>query len=580
MNKAAIYHRPESEYAYLYDENTVHIRLRTAKDITQVRLLYGDPYEVDGCKWNDESIEMTIVGITEEHFYWQVSVHPQYRRLKYGFHVISNKESCFFGDRGCYPFEEKYYTIPNFYFSLPYLHEIDRFKVPKWVTKTVWYQIFSERFANGNPKNDPDNVVKWESEDPTPFNFFGGDIQGIIDHLDYLESIGVNGLYLCPIFKATSNHKYDTEDYFLIDPHFGDAKLFKKFVQEAHRRGMRVMIDAVFNHMGDHSPQWQDIIEKGEQSVYKDWFHIHSFPVQYSKTDNPEVAKNLTYDTFAFTPHMPKWNTSNPEVQNYLLKVATYWIKEFDIDAWRLDVANEVDHHFWRKFHDACLELKPDFYILGEIWHSAQPWLQGDQFTGVMNYAYCENILQYFNHKDITSEQLVSVLNQQLMLYQQQVNAMNLNLLDSHDTPRIKWLLNGDMILEKQLLTFMFLQQGTPCIYYGTEIGMNGGADPCNRACMIWDESRWDMELLSFIKQLIDIRKQYSELLAMGTWKMEVVESDHLKLVRSNQSTTMTAYFNRGKDWILDSEDEILIAQQYNQNVLKDKGFVVILHQK
>lgn len=580
MNKAAIYHRPESEYAYLYDERTVHLRLRTAKDVTHVQLLYGDTYEVNGQKWRDEAIEMHLIGITEEHLYWQAEVVPAYRRLKYGFRVMNETEECFFGDRGCYPFEEKYYILPNFYFSLPYLHEIDRFKAPKWVGETVWYQIFPERFANGDSSNDPIGTLPWGSAEPTPHNFFGGDLQGVIDHLDYLKSLGVNGLYFCPLFKATSNHKYDTEDYFMIDPSFGDADLFRQLVAKAHQFGMKVMIDAVFNHMGDCSPQWQDVVQKGKDSIYQDWFHIHSFPVQYTATDNPEVAKDLTYDTFAFTPHMPKWNTANPEVQRYLLNVATYWIREFDIDAWRLDVANEVDHHFWRQFHDACLALKPDFYILGEIWHSAQPWLQGDQFTGVMNYAYCENIVQYFYQKEITSQQLASVLTQQLMLYRQQVNAMNLNMLDSHDTARIKWVLQGDTQLEKQLLTFLFLQQGTPCLYYGTEIGMSGGPDPHNRACMIWDESEWDLDLLAFVKELIALRRRYAELLAHGTWQLEVVAEDHLVLTRANEERQLTAYFNRGEDWLIEVQGDILSAQFYEQKQLKDKGFVITLQQK
>lgn len=575
MNKAAIYHRPESEYAYMYDEKVVHLRLRTAKDVIKVGVLWGDFYQVDGVKWAEKEEWMTLLAETEEHRYWQISVVPPYRRLKYGFHVIADDEAIFYGDRGCYPYEARYYTIPNFYFVLPYLHQIDRFKAPEWVKKTVWYQIFPERFANGDTSNDPEGALPWGSAEPTPHNFFGGDLQGVLDHMDYLQSLGVNGLYFCPLFKATSNHKYDTEDYYRIDPDFGDGELFKTVVDEAHRRGMRVMIDAVFNHIGDQSPQWQDVVENGEASRYSDWFHIYQFPVTYDATDNFEVAENLTYDTFAFTPHMPKWDTSNPEVCDYLLDIATYWIREYDIDAWRLDVANEVDHQFWKEFHKRCMALKPDFYILGEIWHTSQPWLQGDEFTGVMNYAYCENITQYFYKQDISDKQLISVLNEQLMLYRQQVNAMNLNMMDSHDTARLRWQVAGDDYLQRQILAFMFLQPGTPCLYYGTEIGMTGGPDPHNRACMIWDESKWDITMLNFTKAIVQLRHDYALLLSCGEFHLETCGKNHLCLTRKDEDKTLIAYFNRGKDWVLDS-DCILYAQNYENGVLKDKGFIIV----
>lgn len=155
------------------------------------------------------------------------------------------------------------------------------------------------------------------------------------------------------------------------------------------------MLDAVFNHMGYYSPQFQDVVKNGEKSAYKDWFHIHSFPVEIGKNGNVEGAKTLSFDTFAFTPMMPKLNTANKEVQDYLLEIATYWVREFNIDAWRLDVANEVDHHFWKKFYEATTAIDKDFYILGEIWHSSQSWLNGDEFHAVMNYAFTETVTNF-----------------------------------------------------------------------------------------------------------------------------------------------------------------------------------------
>ena len=254
----------------------------------------------------------------------------------------------------------------------------------------------------------------------------------------------MNGLYLCPIFTSPSNHKYDTIDYYEIDPHFGDKQLFRELVEKAHERGMRVMLDAVFNHLGASSHQWQDVILHGQESAYADWFHIASFPPSYTAIPNSENAKNLNYDTFNFNPHMPKLNTANPEVQKYLLEIATYWIREFDIDGWRLDVANEVDHHFWKEFHQAVLKQKEDLYILGEIWHSSQSWLQGDEFHAVMNYAFTDNIKAFFVEQSISISQMIFGMNRQQLLYRDQTNEVAFNLLDSHDTPRILTLCQGN----------------------------------------------------------------------------------------------------------------------------------------
>lgn len=528
MDTAAIYHRPESEYAFLYTNTRFRIRLRTRKnDIKKVYVLCGDPYTITTEKWYQKQRPMKKCLSTNVHDYWEIEVTSETRRLQYAFHVVGEDNTdCFYGDQGIFPYRENVITEPNFYFRIPYFHQIDRFTIPEWVKETVWYQIFPERFANGDKANDPEHTLPWGSKDPDREDFFGGDLQGVRDHLDYLTDLGVNGIYFCPIFKATSNHKYDTIDYYEVDPAFGDKKLLKNLIDEAHKRGIRIMFDAVFNHMGVHSPQWQDVLKNGEKSIYKDWFHIRFFPVDsYQMTDLPETAENIPYDTFAFTPFMPKLNTANPEVQKYLLDIATYWIKEFDIDGWRLDVANEVDHHFWKKFREAVTEIKPDIYILGEIWHSSQAWLQGDEFHAVMNYAFTDSIKDYFAKKKITASQMVSGMNHQQMLYRDQVNEGTFNLLDSHDTARILTLCQGNKELMKSVMAFMFLQKGSPCIYYGTEIGMTGEDDPDCRKCMIWEKEEQDLELFGFIKELVSLRKQLSKIISEGStqWLMYMI---------------------------------------------------------
>ncbi|MHC5228593.1 glycoside hydrolase family 13 protein [Enterococcus sp. LJL99] len=561
MNTAAIYHRPESEFAYLYKKGKIHLRIRTARsDVKRVELIQGDPYLFTSEQWYLERMPMKKGVSTGLFDYWEIETDASYNRLQYGFYLEGNDGTeVFYCDQGVYPHTEEIIKMGNFYFKMPYFHEVDRFKTPEWVKETVWYQIFPERFANGDSSNDRKEVLPWGSKAPDRSDFFGGDLQGVIDHLDYLVELGINGIYFCPIFKATSNHKYDTIDYFEIDPDFGDKKLFKKLVEEAHKRGIRIMLDAVFNHIGDDSPQWQDVLKDEEKSKYLDWFHIHSFPISYEMSDIPETARDLTYDTFAFTPHMPKLNTANKEVSDYLISIAKYWIEEFDIDAWRLDVANEVDHQFWKRFHKEVTAVKEDIYILGEIWHSSQAWLQGDEFHAVMNYAFTDMIKEYFVKRKLSVSKMVDGLNAQTMLYQQQVNEVMFNVLDSHDTARLLTICNDNHDLARATLAFTFLQQGSPCIYYGTEIGMTGADDPDCRKCMIWETEQQNQAMLTFTQRLIQLRKDYQPVISYGDIQWEIVDDTHdfIGFSKTYQGIKLTAYFNESLE-----EQQIAITGQ------------------
>ncbi|MEG1504263.1 MAG: glycoside hydrolase family 13 protein [Enterococcus sp.] len=580
MNYAGIYHRPESEYAFLYTQDLMRIRLQTARDeIKKVELLSGDFYLFAEEKWYQHPQVMQKAYTTDTHDYWEIEVTAPHHRLAYAFLITDfSGTQIFYTDQGIFAFDEQRIARDNLYFRMPYFHEIDRFKVPSWVAKTVWYQIFPERFCNGDPSNDPEDTIAWGSEKPTRESFYGGDLQGVINQLDYLEDLGINGLYLCPIFTSPSNHKYDTVDYYEIDPHFGDKQLFRELVEKAHERGIRIMLDAVFNHLGASSHQWQDVILHGKESAYADWFHIESFPPRYTAIPNSENAKNLTYDAFNFNPNMPKLNTANPDVQKYLLEIATYWIREFDIDGWRLDVANEVDHHFWKEFHQAVLEQKPDLYILGEIWHTSQNWLQGDEFHAVMNYAFTDAIKAFFVEQSISLSQMIFGMNRQQLLYRDQTNEVTFNLLDSHDTPRILTLCQGNQALMKAVLTFMFIQKGTPCIYYGTEVGMEGGADPDCRRCMLWGEDQ-DQELHTFMKQLIALRKQFSEVFSYGstTWHYDD-DKKTVSLTRTYKEKTIVALFNEGEVFETEIKGRRLFGQNYHESStyqLAKHGFVI-----
>lgn len=538
MEYAAIHHQPFSSDAYSYDGRTVHIKIRTKKgDADLIRLIWGDPYEYNVGRWAANEQPMRKIAATDMHDYWFAEVVPPFRRLQYAFVVTDHHEDIFFGSSGVCPYNEKTLETIHYYFKLPFVHETDTFQAPEWAKSTVWYQIFPERFANGREDLSPENVLPWGSKDPDVNDFFGGDLQGIVDKLDYVEDLGVNGIYLTPIFSAPSNHKYDTLDYYSIDPHFGDPELFRTLVSQLHQRGMRIMLDAVFNHIGSASPQWQDVVKKGAQSRYKDWFHIHSFPVTEGN-----------YDTFAFTPDMPKLHTANPEVQRYLLDIALYWIREFDIDGWRLDVANEVDHAFWKTFKQAVSAEKPDIYILGEIWHSSEPWLRGDEFHAVMNYPFTEPMIEYFADRAIPASRMAHRLNAHLMNGMKQVNEVMFNLLDSHDTKRLLTRCRNDEKKARALLAFMFAQTGSPCIYYGTEIGLDGENDPLCRKCMVWDKEKQNQEMHTFMKRLIALRKQENTVLTEGNleWNLLDDQNNFIRFSRTLDEKKLIYFFNQG----------------------------------
>ncbi|MBQ1786522.1 MAG: glycoside hydrolase family 13 protein [Turicibacter sp.] len=560
MNLHAIYHRPNQNYAYSYDAKTIHLRLRTAKnDVKQVTVKFGDPYHwtkgggggnlnAEGAQgWISNEIKMKKEASTDLFDFWFVSVNPEFRRMRYAFIVEDESEQVLFGEKKIVPLTEDDKTnypylndIGNF-FCFPFLNPADIFNAPKWVKSTVWYQIFPERFANANPDLNPENTVEWGSIDPKGDTFYGGDLEGVIKNLDYLQELGINGIYFCPIFKSPSTHKYDTTDYFEIDPQFGDKKTFKRLVEEAHKRGIKIMLDAVFNHCGWNFPQWQDVVKYGEKSSYKDWFHIHKFPLIEENFDPIANPGGLNYDTFAFVKYMPKLNTENPEVIDYFLEVGRYWVREFDIDGWRLDVANEVDHTFWRLFRNAVREVKEDVYILGEIWHDSQPWLNGDQFDAVMNYPLGDAILKYVAQDKITSSEFSLALNKVLTDYARNVNEVAFNLLDSHDTQRLLTVCGGHK--QKALLayTLQMTQTGTPCIYYGGEIGLDGGADPLCRKCMIWDEEEQDREIFDYLKQLIHLRKTHSSLTSPNLEWLSTNDEDSY-VVFKKESEVETTY--------------------------------------
>ncbi len=522
MQREAIYHRAKQNWSYAYDSQTIHVRVRTKRgDVEQVIAITGDKY---AWKQTRTPMPMRIFASDELFDYWETHVKPPFLRLRYVFQFIGGEEILYRSERGFMAEEPE---ISEGFYEFPFLNPVDVFTPPSWVKEAVFYQIFPERFACGDSSISPANIEPWGAQ-PTPSNFFGGDLQGVIDHLDHLQNLGITAIYFNPLFEATTNHKYDTTDYMRVDPHFGSNEKLKELVRACHARGIRVMLDAVFNHVGHTFPAFVDVVEKGAASAYKDWFHVQKFPLT-------EQGGKLNYYTFAFEPIMPKLNTENSDVKAYLLDVSRYWIEEIGIDGWRLDVANEVDHAFWREFRQTVKAINPDVYILGEIWHDSMMWLQGDQFDAIMNYPFTEAVLSFFSKGEMDAANFAHLLGEQLAAYPQQVTETAFNLLGSHDTPRLLTLSGGNVGRMKLATLFKLTYPGAVCIYYGDEIGLTGGGDPDCRKCMVWEKGGQDLDLLQFFQQAIRLRQRHSAL-----------RSVDIRFLQADAGSSVLLYERRG----------------------------------
>jgi glycosidase len=488
-----------------------------------VSVIYGDPFAyaktrgpagTEYCwQFEETSLEKQLSCGGAGPVVWRAKLAlPRRRRLKYGFRLRAAGEDYYFSENGLTAYSREAAVRNYNHFFFPFIHEVDAPRVPSWVPDTVWYQIFPERFYNGDPSLSPPKTEDWERGKPGHANFFGGDLPGIRQRLGYLRDLGITGIFLNPVFKAPSNHKYDTEDYFAIDGHFGGPEDLKGLVEDAHALGIRVMLDGVFNHTGEKHPFWQDVLKHQGKSVYRDYFHIHRFPV---KERYPDPEK-MSFDTFALDPRMPKWNTENPQARRYLLDAAVYWIRECNIDGWRLDVSDEVSLDFWRAFAEETRAVKEDLYLVGEMWHDASNWINPGYFNAVMNYPLGFAVADFFARKTIGAEEFTRRLFRVLSRYSDLHNSLAFNLLDSHDTARILTAAGGDKLALRNAFTMLFLLPGSPCLYYGTEVGMAGGGDPECRGPMVWQEERQDRELLAFFKALIALRGEHRGLIKEG----------------------------------------------------------------
>ncbi|MCI0707139.1 MAG: glycoside hydrolase family 13 protein [Ignavibacteriae bacterium] len=466
------------------------------------------------------------------------------------------------------------------------------YPVPEWAKNAIWYQIFPERFRNGDQGNDPMRndligswphyspqgwqpspwtsdwykLQQWEQTDDKGFYVhvqnrrYGGDLQGVFDRLDYLQQLGITALYFNPLFESPSLHKYDATLYHHIDNNFGPDpagdraiwakenpadpatwqwtsadKLFLRLIQEAHKRGMKVIIDGVFNHVGMTFWAFEDVKKNGAKSKHKDWFTI-------KRWDDPKTQENeFDYEGWFGVRELPEVR----EDENGLVKgprehvhaIAKRWMDpngdgnpEDGIDGWRLDVAEMVNKNFWRDFRRWVRAINPEAYLTGEVWwedwnnekmFNAAPWLQGDVFDAVMNYRWAREAFRFFSgdKSKITASELAVRLQEQWSEYPSDVNYVLQNLYDSHDTDRFaSHILNADALYDKRvgfqdnrqfnvakpgereraiqklMVFFQMTSVGAPMIYYGTEAGMWGADDPDCRKPMVWDDLDYETE--------------------------------------------------------------------------------------
>lgn len=570
INKEAIYHVPYSKWAYQNSANELTLMVRTQKNnVKEINIRSGDPFrwlELNGqviqnietnSSWSEEPIVKASKFASDSMFdYWIGFVSNKYKRIRYGFEIISDDEKLIYTEGGF--FSSTTVELYKYGFTWGYLNEGNIIVTPDWVKRAVFYQIFPERFENGGHHLKMPNLENWETGEPTPQNYFGGDLKGIIKRISHLKDLGINALYLTPIFKANTNHKYDTESYHEICPYFGDEADFDELVKVCHENDIKVMLDAVFNHSGFKFPYWQDVLKNKEKSIYKDWFFINDFSKLKEEYEGKEFILDYPYETFAYVPHMPRLNWSNKGLKNHLLDSVVKWTTK-GIDGWRLDVANEPSLEFWRQFRFLVKSISPDIYILGEVWYDSNLYLQGDVFDSVMNYPLRFSILDFYKKK-LDFKNFMSYLTQSVLLYTQTVQKSLFNVLGSHDTSRIMTELNNDKELFKSIYALLFCFPGTISIYYGDEIGMDGGNDPGCRKPMVWNKDKWDHDLLNFFKKIISFRKS-NNLIQEGYTALDYSQDLVLKMKRYNskESLNVIVNFNQvNKTISLDKNSKIL----------------------
>lgn len=500
----------------------------------------GDLSACQMCYWkrstphSKQMAEMHVRYENSERSEWQVEVKfpEEAHYIKYYF-VLTNRagKTLYFNDLG---FTEDPPAAGHF--ELLQVNESDIKALPEWSRGCIHYQIFPERFAAGINPVSIRSCAPWETP-PTRDNFVGGNLDGIQKKIPYLKDLGVECLYLTPIFLADYNHKYATVDYFQIDPDFGTEEDLIRLVKEAHHANIRVLLDGVFNHVGVNFVPFRDLIENGDKSRYRKWFYPKRFPVTIS-ADSYECVGDYAY--------MPRLRVVDPEARDYVLSVLLHWMDTAGIDGWRFDVADELDASAVRYWRDKAKTKYPDALFLAEAWGDAGSMLEkNDQFDTAMNYLFRDITIDYFAKNAIDEIELDRRVQLLLMKYSDETTQVMYNCLGSHDTARFLTEARGDKAKLRMAFAFQLMFPGSPAIYYGDELGMAGENDPGCRGAMAWENG--DMDLHEFLKKLISLRKK-SKAIRSGSYHTVLKDSQRhiFAFERRCGNERVLAVFNPG----------------------------------
>ncbi len=535
MILSAIQHSSTKRDCFCLEPGRFLIRLRSAKgDLAEVTLHHQDKYLP--LKYADTRAEVPMRLLTSDSTldYWEAEITMDLVCLRYWFELKDRAGKTMYYSN--FRFSPAPFTDIDDMFDCPQnLREEERFVTPRWAENKVVYQIFPSRFASS--AHVPE--AQWYKAPVTFRDDLHGDLRGIIDHLDHLKELGADILYMTPIFRSDSCHKYDTIDYYTVEPSFGTKEDLKELVKKAHSLGLRVILDGVFNHTSREFFAFADIAKNGWDSQYLDWYFIQGFPLRANWGEKPN------YKTFSYFGGMPKLNVKNPAVARYILEVALYWLRECGIDGWRLDVGDEIGHAFWKQFRREIKAEFPEALIVGEVWHYAEDFLQGDEWDTVMNYPFYQNLL------GLTAKgtRTVSEFGENLAFLQGQYHPKVLpllwNLADSHDTPRLLHHCGGDKRRMKLAAALQLLLPGMPMIYYGDEYAMEGGQDPDCRRGMLWDPMRQDGDMFRWYQAVLRARKACPELLERAA---ETLSDDSRELfARVNGNTAALFHCGEGE---------------------------------
>ena len=536
------------------------INVKAIEDINEIYLIIANDngiikeVNMNKCENNIFSIDNIYLDIEDIYFYYFKVIKNVYGNIQTKYYGKSNNSG------NCQEYYNEY-DINKYQITVS-----KKVNTPKWFEEGVLYHIFVDRFNKTgkihNPKKNSFMYANWED---TPmyiknsegeiarWDFHGGNLKGIISKLNYLKSLGISIIYLSPIFEAQSNHKYDTGNYKAIDPMFGDEEIFKELIKEAKEKGMSIILDGVFSHTGDDSIYFNKYgnydslgAYQSKESKYSSWYNFKNYPNEY--------------DCWWGVKSMPNVNENEESYMDYIIRdkdsVINKWMN-YGVKGWRLDVVDELPNKFLDELRKETLKANNESILIGEVWEDAsnkisynerRKYLLGNQLNGVTGYVFKNIILDFLTYKINSSD----VYNKFMTIkenYPKYAFKSNLNLLGTHDTPRILTELNEDKELLNLAVAIQMTFEGVPYVYYGDEAGMTGGKDPDNRKTYPWKNE--DKELIAFYKKMIKDRNN-NEVLSRGDTTFLNLENEdvfaYIRYMENSQENEVLVIVNRSNN--------------------------------